>query len=74
MAASTLEHVTFIVPGVTCGHCVAKIYDAMQRVEGIVTAQANAETHFVDIDFDPQVIKPSEIADLLADAGYPVRV
>lgn len=73
MTASTVEHVTFIVPDLTCGHCVAKVQDAAQAVEGVVSVHASAETRFVDIDFDPAIVTSEDVAQALAAAGYPVK-
>ncbi len=73
MTATAVDHVTFITPGLTCGHCVAKVQDAVKKVDGVVSVQASAETRFVDVDFDPMVVTSLEVARAMADAGYPVR-
>jgi copper chaperone CopZ len=73
MTTATTEHVTFIAPDITCGHCVAKAQDAVRNLEGVTAAFANAETRFVDVDFDPTRITVETVAAALRDAGFPVR-
>jgi copper chaperone len=73
MTTATREHVTFIAPDITCGHCVAKAQDAVRHLDGVIAAYANAETRFVDVDFDPTKITADKVAAALSEAGYPVR-
>lgn len=74
MTTATKEHVTFIAPDITCGHCVAKAQDAVRGLDGVIAAHANAETKFVDVDFDQTKISADNIATALREAGYPVRL
>lgn len=73
MTATAVDHVTFIVPDLTCGHCVAKVQDAVRVVDGVVSAHASVETRFVDVDFDPDMVSAEDVARVLAAAGYPVK-
>ena len=73
MTATAVDHVTFIAPNLTCGHCVAKVQDAARKVSGVVSVQASAETRFIDVDFDPQMVTAETVAQALTEAGYPVR-
>jgi copper chaperone len=73
MTTGTIEHVTFIAPDITCGHCVAKVQDAIRKLDGVKSGHASAETRFVDVDFDPEIVTAEQVAAALAQAGYPVR-
>lgn len=72
-ALSTIEHVTFRAPNITCGHCVRNAQEAVRDLEGVIEAHASAETRFVDVDFDPAVISLEQLGAALAAAGYPVQ-
>lgn len=73
MSTSTTEHVTLLAPDISCGHCVTTVQEALGQQEGVKLAMANAETKFVDVDFDPSVTSVEEISTTLAEAGYPVK-
>lgn len=73
MTTATKEHVTFIAPDITCGHCVAKVQNVVRDLDGVTAAFANAETKFVDVDFDPTKTTAEKVAAALSEAGYPVR-
>lgn len=73
MAISTLEHVTFIASNITNGHDVANVQETARKLEGVTQVHANAETRFVDIDFDPAITSANAISAGLTKAGFPVR-
>jgi copper chaperone len=73
MTTASIQHVTFIAPDITCGHCVAKAQDAVRDLEGVTAAFASVETKFVDVDFDSTKITADQVAAALSKAGYPVR-
>jgi copper chaperone CopZ len=69
----TTEHVTLIAPDISCGHCVSTVQQALEQHEGVNRVMANAETKFVDVDFDPSLTTVESISDVLKEAGYPVK-
>jgi copper chaperone CopZ len=73
MTATAAAHVTYIAPDISCGHCVGKVRDGLEKVEGVLDVQASAETRMVDVDFDPAIVSPDRIKQALADAGYPAK-
>ena len=73
MSTATSQHVTLIAPDISCGHCVGTVQDALGRLDGVKLSMANAETKFVDVDFDPTVVSVEKISMTLAEAGYPVK-
>ncbi len=73
MSTTTTEHVTLLAPDISCGHCVSTVQEALSKHEGVKLAMANAETKFVDVDFDPSVTTVEQLSTTLAEAGYPVK-
>ncbi len=73
MAATTTEHITFLAPDISCGHCVGTVQTAVSEIDGVAEVQASVETKFVDVDFDPARTSPEAIADVMAKAGYPAQ-
>ncbi len=73
MTTSTTEHATLLAPDISCGHCVSTVQDAVGKLEGVKRVQANADTKFVDVDFDPTATSVESISKALEDSGYPVK-
>ncbi len=73
MSTTTSQHVTLLTPDISCGHCVSTVQEALGKHEGVKLAMANAETKFVDVDFDPTVTTVEQISRTMAGAGYPVK-
>lgn len=73
MTTATTQHVTLLAPDISCGHCVGTVQQALRNHDGVTHVMANAETKFVDVDFDPTVTSIERISATLAEAGYPAR-
>lgn len=60
----------FIVPNISCGHCVATIENELSLVEGVESVKASNETKQVTVEVvDPLVLNVVEAT--LAEIGYP---
>lgn len=73
MTAPTMNHATFISHAISCGHCVSKVQRALTELDGVIEVHASAETRFVDVDFDPEVVSEAQIQQALTEAGYPAQ-
>ena len=71
--ASMVEHVTVTAPDISCGHCVARVKDAIGILPGVASVEADVDTKRVDIDFDPGRVSLAQIESALDEAGYPVQ-
>ena len=70
--STTTEHATLTVPGISCGHCVATIEEAVGALAGVAQVKADAGTKRVEVAFDPNRVSSAQIEAALDDAGYPV--
>lgn len=73
-AAARLAQVTLSVPGMTCGLCPITIRKALQKVHGVVSAKANAQTKTAVVRYDPRLTGPKALIRATTDAGYPSTV
>ncbi|HZD42545.1 MAG TPA: copper ion binding protein, partial [Methanomicrobiales archaeon] len=64
------EHVTIRVGGMMCAVCVETIEQALQRLEGVVTAQVNLGTEKAYVTYNPRMVTISEMRKAIEDAGY----
>lgn len=57
------------VEGMTCGHCVMHVEEALKELDGVKTAKADlaAKTATIEVEND---IADEKIKDAVEDAGY----
>jgi copper chaperone len=65
-----MEHVTFEITGMSCGHCVKAVDKALQQTSGVTveTVAIGSAT----VAFDPAQTSAAQIAHAIDDAGYSV--
>lgn len=63
--------VKYLVPNISCGHCVHTIQTELGSMMGIKSVKADASSKAVEIVFDTPATE-SEIKLLLAEINYPV--
>jgi copper chaperone CopZ len=65
-----MQHATFEISGMSCGHCVKAVDKALQQTAG-VTVEAVA-IGSATVAFDPAQTTSAQIAQIIDDAGYAV--
>lgn len=65
MARTTLN-----VTGMTCGHCVASVKEALEELAGVRSARVDLEKNTAVVDYDDGKTSPREMTTAVADAGY----
>ena len=65
-----MEHATFEITGMSCGHCVKAVDKALVTLDGVTVEQVAIGRAVVA--FDPARTNPQQIADAIEDAGYQV--
>lgn len=63
-----MNTVTLQVQGMSCGHCVRAVKDALSQVEGATVEKV--EIGSAVVAFDPQQTSTGALVDAVADAGY----
>jgi copper chaperone CopZ len=67
-----MQTVTYIVPDISCGHCVHTVEMELGDLEGVSRVEASEDTKKVVIDFqDPA--NEQQLIDLLQEINYPVK-
>src|SRR4051795_564193 len=67
--ATSPEHLDLAVEGMTCAACAARVERSLNRLDG-VTATVNLATERAAVDYDPQRLDASSIAEAVERAGY----
>lgn len=60
---------TFDVQGMSCGHCVSSIENALNKIEGILDVSVSLENAEVHINANDETITPQKIIQILNDLG-----
>ena len=71
-----LKSVTFEVIGdqtLRCEGCENRVTRLLKGLAGVVRVRAQASNQQLDVQFDPEVLDSTKIADRLAQAGYETR-
>ncbi|MCO5190128.1 MAG: heavy-metal-associated domain-containing protein [Anaerolineae bacterium] len=61
---------TFVVPNISCGHCVNTVQNELSELQGVATVSADKDTKQVTVEWDAPADWES-ISALLDEIGYP---
>jgi len=67
---SALQEVSIPIDGMTCASCASKVEKVVSKLEGTAKATVNLTTEKLAVTYDPQVVKLSEIKQVIIKAGY----
>jgi mercuric ion transport protein len=71
--ASTQEHVTLAVEGMTCPVCAEGIAHKLKELPGVRQAAVSYEQHKAEIEYDSRRVLLEQLEKVFTDAGYRVR-
>ncbi|MDH5478080.1 MAG: copper ion binding protein [Nitrospinota bacterium] len=58
------------IDGMSCGHCVNWIEQALRRIEGISEAMVDMERQQAKVSFDETTVTNDMMAEAIEKAGY----
>ncbi len=67
-----MQKITLPVGGMTCAACSARITKAIQKLPGVSEIHVNFATEKASIQYDPSVVRLSEIKAAITKSGYKV--
>ena len=59
---------TLHISGMSCGHCLNAVKNALSSAEGV--RLTSVQMGRAQLDYDPAVTSPEQITAAVADAGY----
>ncbi|WP_198364101.1 heavy-metal-associated domain-containing protein [Burkholderia ubonensis] len=71
------DRIEFTVVGagkIHCSGCEARIRFALERLSGVQTVSADAETQRVTVTFDPARLMPDQMQETLKEMGFDMEV
>ncbi|MEJ7813440.1 MAG: heavy-metal-associated domain-containing protein [Gemmatimonadaceae bacterium] len=63
-----MEQITIPVSGMSCGHCVKAVGDALRQVAGVAVEGVTIGS--ATVSYDPAVAGPAAISRAIVEAGY----
>lgn len=66
-----MEELKIDVGGMSCGHCVKSVTQALQALHGVDVKQVVVGS--ATVSYDPAKTTPDQLAQAIEDAGYDVR-
>ena len=62
------------VDGITCGHCVDTIKEAVGRLDSVFSVDVDIENKQVVLEFDEKKGTPEDLIDKIEEVGFEVRM
>ncbi len=67
-----MEKQTFIIPNISCGHCVMSIKDELGEIDGVKSMEGNPDTKSMTVEWEPPASADS-IKEKLKKINYPAE-
>ncbi|MDT2827302.1 MAG: copper chaperone CopZ [Enterococcus viikkiensis] len=64
----------FAINGMSCNHCVAKVEQAINQLDGIDKVKINLKKNNGTVKFDEAQVSADKIAAAVTEAGYETEV
>jgi copper chaperone len=68
-----MERVVLRVEGMSCGHCVKSVTNAVQGLQGVKKAAVDLKGATATVQYDPAKVALSAIQAAITDAGYTAK-
>ena len=68
-----MTHQVIQVDGMTCGHCVETVTQAVQSLQGIQKVTVDLDKKQVTLDYDEQKIGLAGISAKITEVGFEVK-
>ena len=65
-----MEEVRFYIPNISCQHCVMRIKQRLNEVEGVDNVEASSETREVTVWFE-EPASEKQLLEALEEINYP---
>ncbi len=69
-----MANVKLWVGGMTCGHCQAKVEQALKGVKGVYTAIVDLPDGEAEVDFDDDEVTTDQLVAAIRQAGYSAKL
>ena len=64
---------TIHVLGMSCGHCVKAVHDALSNKNGVYSAEVDLERSIAEVEFDETMVSLDELISEIEEVGFDVK-
>ncbi len=64
---------TINIEGMSCGHCIQWINEALTKIDGVNEARVRLESHNAVVDYDESKVTEEMMTAAIEKAGYSVK-
>jgi len=68
MATRTID-----IEGMTCGHCVSWVTEALKKIDGVADAKLSLEAKNAIVEYDESRVTDDMMKTAVEEAGYTVK-
>ena len=65
-----MKTMTLKVSGMSCGHCVMAVRQALEGVDGVTSAQVDLQAQRATVEYDESRTEPRALVGAVAEEGY----
>ena len=69
-----MTNITLAITGMSCGHCVKRVQQALAETPGVAKASVTLEPGRAKVEYDETAATPALLAAAVATAGYSATV
>ncbi len=67
-----MEKQTFVVPNISCGHCVMSIKNELNEIDGVKSVEGDPDTKSITVEWESPT-SANAIKERLKEANYPAE-
>lgn len=69
-----MTKITLAIQGMSCGHCVKRVQQALASTPGVAKASVTLKPGQAKVEYDEAAAKPEQLTAAVVTAGYSARV
>ena len=67
-----MEKQTFVVPNISCGHCVMSIKNELNEIDGVKSVEGDPDTKSITVEWEAST-SANTIKERLKEINYPAE-
>ncbi|MBW1820336.1 MAG: heavy-metal-associated domain-containing protein [Deltaproteobacteria bacterium] len=67
-----MEKQTFVVPNISCGHCVMSIKNELNEIDGVKSVEGDPDTKSITVEWESHT-SANAIKEKLQEINYPAE-
>ena len=68
-----MQSTTLVAPDISCEHCQRAIEGAVGKIGGVKNVKVNIAAKTVSVEYDPRLVTPARIEQVMDDVGYTIK-